>query len=349
MSVPITLNNVTNLANTTTAQTTINNNNAAITTAFTEALNVTGDTLLGNLNANNNQIINLPPPASPSSPARLQDVTTAPLLSSVPPTGTSGAVVPFLNGTNTWSSPQTISTGAGTDLTLVGTNNNALEITNSSATFPNKIIRVASNGDFQVTNSANSINILDITDAGNATFVGTLTNTGALSTGAITSSAGPLALASGTNITGPANLQGTNTNNNASVGFVGEYVTSGYVSGVSIGSTVTTNVTSISLTAGDWEVSGMIGATPANTTLLSGLLGAISLTTASLTPVETGNSISVIPIPAIAFNGTAIIQYALPHMRVSLSTTTTIYLNVNISFSTSTCTAQGILRARRVR
>jgi hypothetical protein len=110
MTVPITLNNLTSLSNQTTAITTINNNNSSIETAFGSALYTSGDTMLGTLNMNSNQIINLPAPSTVDSPARLIDVTSNPTIE-VPPVGTSGAVVPLLNTANTWSALQTFSSG----------------------------------------------------------------------------------------------------------------------------------------------------------------------------------------------------------------------------------------------
>ena len=74
MTINVTLNNVADLTQTTTAQTTINNNSSTITTGFLSAYNTTGDQLLGTMDANSNQIINLPAPSSGSSPVRLQDI-----------------------------------------------------------------------------------------------------------------------------------------------------------------------------------------------------------------------------------------------------------------------------------
>jgi hypothetical protein len=63
---------------------------------------------------NNNQILNLPSPASINSPARLIDVVSNPSVAlTVPPVGTSGAVVGLLNGNNTYSGTSTF-TGAVT-------------------------------------------------------------------------------------------------------------------------------------------------------------------------------------------------------------------------------------------
>ncbi len=49
MTIPVSLNTISNLQDTTTAQTNINANSAAITGGFSTALNVTGDQMKGSL------------------------------------------------------------------------------------------------------------------------------------------------------------------------------------------------------------------------------------------------------------------------------------------------------------
>src|SRR6266853_1705938 len=125
MAENITLNNVATFQNDTTAVNVVNNNNAAITTAFVDVLSRSGvspNPMLSTLDMNNNQIVNLPFPTTLNSPARLADVTNAQNISIISATtGTSGHVVPFLDGTNTWSAPQTFNAfgiGTTTGLTL---------------------------------------------------------------------------------------------------------------------------------------------------------------------------------------------------------------------------------------
>src|SRR5712671_2430837 len=116
MAENITLNNVATFQNDTTTVTTINSNNAVITTAFLDVLSrsgVTPNQMTSTLDMNSNQIVNLPPPQTVNSPARLIDVTTPGLITvSTATTGTSGHTVPFLDGANTWSAPQTLSLGS---------------------------------------------------------------------------------------------------------------------------------------------------------------------------------------------------------------------------------------------
>lgn len=106
MAENVTLNTVGNLQDTTTAQTVLNANNALIETAFSDVLSLSGvspNQMQSNLDMNSNQILNLPAPATINSPVRLGDVISASTAITIPPVGTSGAVVGLLNGNNAYS------------------------------------------------------------------------------------------------------------------------------------------------------------------------------------------------------------------------------------------------------
>lgn len=109
----ITLSNVADLTNSTTAQATINSNSATVQSAFDNTLSRDGtspNTMGAVLDMNSFNIINLPTPISGSSPARLVDIVSNPtLVLTIPTVGTSGSTVPLLNGINTWSAIQTFS------------------------------------------------------------------------------------------------------------------------------------------------------------------------------------------------------------------------------------------------
>lgn len=111
----ITLSNVSDLTNSTTAQNTINSNAATVQSAFDNTLSRDGtfpNTMGAVLDMNSFNIINLPTPISGSSPARLVDIVSNPtLVLTIPTVGTSGSTVPLLNGINTWSALQTYTTG----------------------------------------------------------------------------------------------------------------------------------------------------------------------------------------------------------------------------------------------
>lgn len=139
---------------------------------------------------------------------------------------------------------------------------------------------------------------------------------------------------------------GTTTNNDAAVGSVGEYVRSSVGTGTASLSTGTiANVTSISLTAGDWDVSGTVAFFGGATTTTSLLKGWVSITSAS----DPGAPNYANERPAGTPFATAPVDFTVPNLRVSIAATTTVYLSVQATFATSTCTAGGIIAARRVR
>lgn len=119
----VTLNDLDNLENQASAVSLLNANNATIETAFDNTLSrdgTTPNTMGANLDMNSNQILNLPAPATATSPVRLQDVTGTATIDSVPPVGTSGAVVGLLNANNTHSGNNTFS-GTNAFAAITGT------------------------------------------------------------------------------------------------------------------------------------------------------------------------------------------------------------------------------------
>jgi hypothetical protein len=138
-------------------------------------------------------------------------------------------------------------------------------------------------------------------------------------------------------------LQGTNTNDDAAAGYVGEYV-SATVTTPSLVSSTNTNVTSISLTAGDWDVTAGFIFSGTGSTTSNDLWASINTVTA--TNVNT-------PGQASRYRGATLTDpiwaQAIGPLRVSLTATTTYYLNCNAQIGASTMTCTGTLRARRVR
>src|SRR5882762_4110452 len=181
----ITLTNLVNLQNETTAVNAINTNNATIITAIDNTLSRDGsspNTMTANLDMNGKNIFNLPAPATVNSPARLVDVVTNPTIV-LPPTGTSGHTVPFLDGTNTWSG---VNTYPANDLVIKGSSTGvtALNSANASgsnfvATFPAVTDTVTLNAATQ-TLTNKSIVATQLTGVVPATNGGAGTITGAL-------------------------------------------------------------------------------------------------------------------------------------------------------------------------
>jgi hypothetical protein len=153
--------------------------------------------------------------------------------------------------------------------------------------------------------------------------------------------------------TGPAILRGTATNDNAAAGFVGEYSSSTITdgSGVGLTSTVPANVTSLSLSAGDWDVSFEAHFNGAGTTTVTNIIASVSTNSATLntTPGNFGALGFAAETVYNNISGTLGLSLPVGPVRVSLSGTTTVYGVAQSLFGVSTSKAFGTLRARRVR
>jgi hypothetical protein len=145
-----------------------------------------------------------------------------------------------------------------------------------------------------------------------------------------------------------AGVKGISTNTNASAGNVGEYISStvAYNATGNLTTATSTNVTSISLTAGDWDVFGSCLVDGPGTTVLNYMIAGFSSTSATL-PVYQYYTTAYFQGGATPFSTVNIFANP-PSFRFSLSATTTIYLVVTAGFSVNTLTAGGYMAARRV-
>jgi hypothetical protein len=134
---------------------------------------------------------------------------------------------------------------------------------------------------------------------------------------------------------------GTTTNDNAAVGSIGEYV-SGTGTGVTLTNGTAANVASITLTAGDWDVTGNMTFTPAPTTHPAALGASCSSTSgafgAQATLIQTAFAIG----GPNSFDAGGV-------TRFSLASTTTVYLVGVAFFTTAGMSAGGFLAGRRAR
>ncbi len=145
-----------------------------------------------------------------------------------------------------------------------------------------------------------------------------------------------------------ATTSGTTTDDDAAAGQIGEYISSTVLSDLAVPLTnnIPVNVTSIELTAGDWEVTATLADNPAGATSPQNLIGAISITSGSLgTSPASGGYAS---FPVVRSNGVGMTM-PLGVVRLSLAATTTVYLVAQAAFTISTNTAYGFIGARRVR
>jgi len=138
---------------------------------------------------------------------------------------------------------------------------------------------------------------------------------------------------------------GTTTNDSAATGSVGEYVESIILIGSPTNiptSNAAINVTSISLTAGDWDVWGTIGFDVTGVSATR-FLGWISTTSATLPALSSYTRV----VGVIISNE----DYSIipPTVRLKLSGTTTVYLSAQCTFTATTLNSYGGIFARRRR
>jgi len=136
---------------------------------------------------------------------------------------------------------------------------------------------------------------------------------------------------------------GTTSGNNTAAGNVGEFPTPTNLTGVSLTTGTGANISSFSLTAGDWDVWGVCEINPAATTIPTNLICGVSTTSAAV-----GAAGSFLRIQNTMQTG-ASQDASAPIQRINISATTTVYLVVSSSFTVSTETASGYLFSRRRR
>ena len=148
-------------------------------------------------------------------------------------------------------------------------------------------------------------------------------------------------------------LTGTVTNDDATAGSLGEIVTSTIPTGSAVAVTDSTpvNVTSISLTAGDWDVSGVVNFNLSGVTGTSFQSG-VSLTTATLPAQASGSGMgtdALASIPLVTTLLTGLHNMHINPVRIKLAATTTVYLVAKQALTVGTSVAFGTIRARRMR
>jgi hypothetical protein len=162
---------------------------------------------------------------------------------------------------------------------------------------------------------------------------------------------GPIGPAGPQGIPGPVppvgQTPGTATNDNASAGKVGEFINATSSSAVSLTTAAAKTIISISLSAGDWDITGTVYFQPVAATSIDRLRASIGPTT-DTTNSTFGQFSSQSYVGAVLGANDAITISVQP-FRVSLSATTTYYLVALANFTKSTMTANAFVRARRMR
>lgn len=143
---------------------------------------------------------------------------------------------------------------------------------------------------------------------------------------------------------GSTTIKGTTTNDNAAVGIIGEFI-DGTVSLAIIPSAsgVPTSVSTITLTAGDWDVAAMGFFNPNGATITN---SEITINTTANTDGTLGDNAIRVAETATSVNETAL---AIPRVRISISVTTPVYLVIDVTYTIGTPRFAGNIRARRLR
>lgn len=171
-----------------------------------------------------------------------------------------------------------------------------------------------------------------------------LLSSSALAAGLSSGSGSGLSL---TNFIPASQIIGTSTNDNAPAGGLGEYVVSRVTSATNVPATTgqSGDATTISLTAGDWDISAAIYYTLNGATVTATGGGIGTATGNSLTGAVVGDNYFAGPPPTAAYG----IEISIPAYRVQPTATTTYYLKENVAFSAGTPQYQCRISARRVR
>lgn len=142
---------------------------------------------------------------------------------------------------------------------------------------------------------------------------------------------------------------GTTTNNSVQAGSVGELITASLAQGSQIGLStgVSANITSISLTAGDWDVDGVLHFNYGATDAVTALTGSTSSTSATHGAVDT-QAVRIFPSAGQVQSSQVAHRMPVPTNRFLLASTTIVFLVATATF-TGAYNAHGMIRARRVR
>lgn len=158
----------------------------------------------------------------------------------------------------------------------------------------------------------------------------------------------------------PGQLYGTSTNDTPISGGVGELLINNKASASAVSLTTATiaQIATITLTPGQWEVTGGIGFKPDTTTSITAIEGGIDTTTASFGGSDgiayagpTTNCIKASTYMTAVVPGatTAFLSLTLPTIIIRTSTSLQLYLNARGTFTVSTLGGFGFIKAIRSR
>lgn len=233
-------------------------------------------------------------------------------------------------------------TSTGTILRADGTNWVA-----TSATYPatvtsgNILYASGSNVVGQITSGTGVVTALAQNVTGSGAIV--LANAPTFVTGTVTAPSVTFSSTSG--------IIGTTTNNNAAAGSVGELNSTVVLAGsaVSLTSGATSDIGTLLLQPGDYDVWGEGWSLPGVATTTSAFTVSLNTTTATIAGTPSVNTSTSAYMSPLAAGIDVQIPVAACRISVATATTTTVYLCANAIFAISTMGAYGKIIARRVR
>lgn len=221
---------------------------------------------------------------------------------------------------------------------------NAAQLGGATFAAPTAIGSTTPNTGAFTTLSTTSLATLNGVSTSSATISGGSINSTPV--GATTASTGAFTTLSASSTFTPsstAGVVGTTTNDNANAGSWGEYQSAtGSTTGMTNASYV--DLATLSLTAGDWDVTGVVSFNPAGSTVVQAMIAGLSTTANTAPSFPNQTQLNGFSLAAGSAN-----FITSPTVRFSLSATTTVRLGGQANFTTSTLTATGFIRARRVR
>jgi hypothetical protein len=238
--------------------------------------------------------------------------------------GTNASITP-VNGALIYSTSTAlanISAGAGSTGQILRSGGTGLPPTWTTTTYPATITANALLGSIGFANTVSTI-----ASANNSVLIGG-------SSGSISFST---TLPAGLTIPQPL-IEGVTAGTAAAAGNVGELITNS-ATGVTMTTATNTNITSITLTAGDWDIWGTIDVSSGASSTITETEAGISTTSATIPSLNFSWSSST---PFDTFGG------AVPQITENITTSTVVYLVANAAYITGTAFANGAIYARRV-
>lgn len=265
--------------------------------------------------------------------------------------------VPGLAVLNTFTRSQIIDAGATSNLTITSLSYSTFTIVGGS----NQWVAVAdaSNSDliFEHDGTGNQFGIdssnglffdgmsyINFSTSNGSSGFGIRNNSGVIEKKNLGGSWNPIAvITADNNFTVPQSLPGVTNASDAAAGDIGEFVEDTEASGVTVANLTPTNVLSVSLSAGDWDVESTISAT-ASSPSAGDFIAGISTTSGTMP----ANQYRVRDAVFDNLSGSYFGSISITRRRVNVSSPATVYVVVNQASGVN-MNVTGYLNARRVR